>query len=80
MRVKVKERERESERGIVEMEHGGQQGGNGGHNPATGKAPPGPGPDLANLPPPRGNKIIKKVAKEYVSDVIRVFSYPAGGN
>ena len=74
-----RERERERERGIVEMEHGGQQGGNGGQNPATGKAPPGPGPDLANLPPPRGNRIKKKVAKEFVSDVIRVF-YPAGGN
>ena len=50
------ERERESERGMVEMEQGGKQGGNGGKNPATGKAPPGP--DLANLQPHRGNFLV----------------------
>ena len=84
MRVKVKEseseRERESERGIVEMEQDGKQGGNGGRNPATGKAPPGPGPDLANLQPHRGNKIKKKAATEMVTDAFKVISYVSGGN
>ena len=80
MRVKVKERERERERGIVEMEHGGQQGGNGGQNPATGRAPRGPGPDLATRQPHRGNNIIKKAAKEMVADASKVFSYVTGGN
>ena len=76
MRVKVKERE--SERGMVEMEQGGKQGGNGGKNPATGKAPPGP--DLANLQPHRGNKIKIKSATEMVADAIKVILYVTGGN
>ena len=72
------ERERESERGMVEMEQGGKQGGNGGENPATGKAPPGP--DLANLQPHRGNKIKIKAATEMVADAIKVILYVTGGN
>ena len=76
--MKVKERESESERGIVEMEQDGKQGGNGGRNPATGKAPPGP--DLANLQPHRGNKIKKKAATEMVTDAFKVISYVTGGN
>ena len=76
--VRVKVKERESERGMVEMEQGGKQGGNGGKNPATGKAPPGP--DLANLQPHRGNKIKMKVVTGLVSDVIKVFSNATGGN
>ena len=74
------ESKRESERGIVEMEQGGKQGGNGGKNPATGKAPPGPGPDLAHLPRHRGNKIKREAATGLVSDVRRVISYATGGN
>ena len=62
------------------MEVGGKQGGNGGENPATGKASPGPGPDLANLPPPRRNKIKIKVAKEVFADAISLISYARGGN
>lgn len=60
------------------MEQG--QGGNGGKNPATGKAPPGPGPDLAKLPPHRGNKIKIKVLTGFVDDVMRAISHATGGN
>ena len=56
------------------MEQGGKQGGNDGKNPATGKAPPGLGPDLANLPLPRGNKIKIQAVTRVVSDVTGLFA------
>ena len=74
------ESDSERERVREEMEQGGKQGGNGGKNPATGKAPPGSGRDLVNLPPHRRNKIKIKAATGIVADAIRVISYAKGGN
>ncbi|KAF3973590.1 hypothetical protein CMV_003005 [Castanea mollissima] len=61
------------------MDQYGKQGRNGSKNPARGKAPPGPGsgPDLANLPPARGNTIKKKAVAAIVSDVVGFFSASA---